>query len=95
MSWRRAKVTNANLGTDLLELGVVKVLAIICHNGIWYAKAIYDDGPNETCNFGLSYGCKWLGLSPLGKIINWYNYMFRLSFAHEERSDEVNLPLCK
>lgn len=69
MSQGQAKMTDAKLGAKFLELGGVKLVAIVSYNDLWDTEATYNVCPYKGCNFCLGYGCQWLGLYPFGEII--------------------------
>ncbi|XP_022158762.1 uncharacterized protein LOC111025227 [Momordica charantia] len=89
----RAKVTYAKLAAKVFELGVVKLLPIVCHNGLRYTKATYDICPYEGRDSGFRYVGERLGLGPLCEVIHSNHSELGLALAQRERTNDIYPPL--
>ena len=89
MSWGRVVVLNPELGTEIPELRIVKLLPIIRYQGYWDAKPANYGTPDEVVYLLLCDSSQWFGFGPFGEIIHYYDDKFALALSNGQRSQYV------
>ena len=79
----------------LLQSGVVKLLSIVGHDGMWDTKSADYVLPDEVCAFRLGDGGQGFNFDPFGEIIDRDYGEPCLTTGHRQRSDQIYTPFCE
>ena len=89
MSWGQVVVPDPELGTEIPELRIVKLLPIIRHQGPRDTKPAYYGAPNEVAYLLFRDGSQRLNFGPFGELIHCYDDKLALALSKGQRSQYV------
>ena len=89
----RVIVLDPELGTKILELGIIKLPSIIGHQSSWDTKLAYYGTPHKIAYFLFCDSSQRFDLSPFGEVIYCNDDEFALTLPNGQRFQYVQTPL--